>query len=150
MKILLTGGGTGGHIIPLLAVVSEARKLAAEQGIKNLEFMFVGPKGDFEENILKAGIQTRTIKAGKLRRYLSIENFIDVFKIPVGILQSLCYILKFKPDIIFSKGGFAAVPSVIASRILGVPILTHESDKIPGLANKIISFFAAEVFVSFS
>lgn len=149
MKILLTGGGTGGHIIPLLAVVSKLKKLADERKIGKLEFMLIGSDSDFNKNISESGIQIKIIKTGKLRRYFSIENLIDIFRIPIGIVQSLHYIYQFKPDVVFSKGGFASVPPVIAARILRVPILTHESDIVPGLANKIISFFAAEILVSF-
>lgn len=149
MKILLTGGGTGGHIIPLLAVVSELEKICAQGKIAKTEFMLITTTSGFNKNISNAGIRVKIIKAGKLRRYFSLENLIDMFKIPVGIIQSLYYINQFKPDVVFSKGGFASVPPVMAARILKIPILTHESDVIPGLANKIISFFATKIFVSF-
>jgi len=149
MKILLTGGGTGGHIVPLLAVVSELKELAAARKIGKPEFMLISPDSDFNKSISDAGIKVKTIKAGKLRRYFSVENLADVFRIPVGIAQSLYRICRFKPDVVFSKGGFASVPPVVAARILKIPILTHESDIVPGLANKMISFFATEMLVSF-
>ena len=159
MKILLTGGGTGGHLIPLLGVVSELKKInnKAPQGSATMEpandepeFLLITPASDFNQSISEAGIQIKTIKAGKLRRYFSWENLRDIFKIPVGIVQSLYYVYKFKPDVVFSKGGFASVPPVIASWILRVPIVTHESDIVPGLANRIIARFASKILISFS
>jgi len=160
MKVLLTGGGTGGHLIPLLGVVFELKKIiknykrlhssAETMEPTSLEFLLITPASDFNKNILEAGIQIKTIKAGKLRRYFSWENFRDILKIPVGIIQSLYYVYKFKPDIVFSKGGFASVPPVIASWILRVPIVTHESDIVPGLANRIIARFASKILISFS
>lgn len=155
MKILLTGGGTGGHLIPFLSIVEELKKRKEIFSVKttdseNLEFMFIGPAGDFNQIISNVGISVKTIKAGKLRRYLSLENLIDIFKIPIGIFQSFHFILKFKPDLVFSKGGFASVPPVFASWVLRVPIVTHESDIVPGLATKIISSFATKILISFS
>ena len=146
MKILLTGGGTGGHLIPLLGVISELKKLNKEK----IEFLLISPDSDFNKNISDAGILVKKIKAGKLRRYFSLENLTDILKIPVGIIQSLYYIYKFRPDVIFSKGGFASVPPVIAGWLLRVPIVTHESDIVPGLANRIIARFASKIFISFS
>ena len=150
MKILLTGGGTGGHLMPLLAVVFELKKLSMEEKTDELEFLLLSPDSEFNKNISDAGIQIKAIKAGKLRRYFSLENLIDIFKIPIGVAQSLYYISKFKPDIVFSKGGFASIPPVIAAWILRIPIITHESDIIPGLANKIIARFSSKILVSFS
>ena len=150
MKILLTGGGTGGHLIPLLGVISEIRKISAEKKLGKPEFLLITPASGFNENISEAGIQIKTIKAGKLRRYFSWENLGDIFKIPIGMIQSLYHISKFKPDIVFSKGGFASVPPVIASWVLRVPIVTHESDIVPGLANHIIARFASKILISFS
>jgi len=150
MKILLTGGGTGGHLIPLLGVVSELKKISAEKKLEEPEFLLITPASDFNKNISDAGIKIKIIKAGKLRRYFSWENFRDILKIPVGAIQSLYYILKFKPDVVFSKGGFASVPPVIATWILKIPIVTHESDIVPGLANRIIARLASKILISFS
>ncbi len=150
MKILLTGGGTGGHLIPLLGVVSELKKISAERKLEKPEFLLIAPASGFNKNISDAGIKIKIIKAGKLRRYFSLENIIDIFKIPIGAIQSLCYIRKFKPNVVFSKGGFASVPPVIAAWTLRIPIVTHESDIVPGLANKIIARFASKILISFS
>ena len=150
MKILLTGGGTGGHLIPLLGVVSELKKISAEKKLEEPKFLLITPASGFNKNISESGIKIKTIKAGKLRRYFSWENLKDVFKIPVGAIQSLFYIYRFKPNVVFSKGGFASVPPVIAAWILRIPIVTHESDIIPGLANRIIARFASKILISFS
>lgn len=144
MKILLTGGGTGGHLIPLLSVVAEIRKRD-----EKAQFLFVGPKSDFNDALRAVGIEVREVSAGKIRRYFSWENFIDIFKVLIGTDEALFYILKFKPDVVFSKGGFASFPAVLAASYLRVPILTHESDTVPGLANKIIGKFASKIFISF-
>jgi len=144
MKILLTGGGTGGHLIPLLSVVAEIKKRDA-----NAEFLFVGPKSDFNDTLREAGIEVKIVNAGKLRRYFSLENFSDIFKVLMGIDQAFFYILQFKPDVIFSKGGFASVPAVFAASYTRIPILTHESDTVPGIANKLIGRFAKKIFISF-
>lgn len=149
MKILLAGGGTGGHVAPILAVVSEIKKMAEEKNTQEPEFMLITPDEHFKELIERAGIKVRKIKAGKLRRYFDMKNLSDIFKIAFGIIQSIYHIWKFEPDVVFSKGGFASVPVVVASWMLGVPIITHESDITPGLANKINSFFATKVLVSF-
>ncbi len=133
--------------MPVLAVAAEIRKIKLVD--KKLDFMFIGPESDFNKAISGAGIKIKTIKAGKLRRYFSLENFTDIFKIIFGAIQSLYFIYKFKPDAVFSKGGFASVPPVAASWILRAPIFSHESDIVPGLANKIISRFADKIFISF-
>lgn len=144
MKILLTGGGTGGHLIPLLSVVAEIRKRD-----EAAQFLFIGPKSYFNDELRAVGIEVRKINAGKIRRYFSWQNFLDIFKVLIGTDEAFFYILKFKPDIVFSKGGFASFPAVLAASYLRVPILTHESDTVPGLANKIIGKFANKIFISF-
>jgi UDP-N-acetylglucosamine--N-acetylmuramyl-(pentapeptide) pyrophosphoryl-undecaprenol N-acetylglucosamine transferase len=146
MKILLTGGGSGGHIIPILAVVEKLKEI--KNG--NIEFLFLSPNSGFNKSTSETGMQIKIIKAGKLRRYFSWENFTDIFKIIIGIFQSFYYIYKFKPDVVFSKGGFASVPPAIAAWILRKPIVTHESDIVPGLANRIIARFASKILISFS
>lgn len=152
MKILFTGGGTGGHIFPIIAVAREIRKIAND---KKLDFLFIGPRDEFSETFLpQEGIKIKNILSGKVRRYLSIESFFknlfDIFvKIPIGIFQSFLYIFFKNPDVIFSKGGFGSIPPVIAGWLLGVPIFLHESDIAPGMANRFLSKFAVEIFVSF-
>lgn len=152
MKILFTGGGTGGHIFPIIAVAREIRKIAP-QG--KLDFLYVGPKDDFGEILLsQEGIKIKTVSAGKIRRYSGFNNFFEnlfdiLFRIPIGILQAFFYLFFASPDLIFSKGGFGSLPAVFAGWLLGIPIFLHESDCVPGLANRILDKFALETFVSF-
>ncbi len=153
MKVLFTGGGTAGHIMPLIAVAREIRKIYSE---KNLKFSYLGPKDNFGSLLLsQEGIKVGGILAGKVRRYLSpkafFQNIFDVlFKIPLGIIQSFFYIFFSGPDIIFSKGGYGALPATISGWLLRVPIFLHESDVVPGKTNRFLSKFAKEVFVSFA
>lgn len=152
MKILFTGGGTGGHVIPIIAITREIKKIYQK---KNLEFYFIGPKNEFDSAMLAGeGIRIKNVSAGKIRRYFSlgalVQNFIDIFiRIPVGILQSFFYIFFLSPDLIFSKGGYGSIPGVIASKLLYVPIFLHESDIVPGAANRLLCNFALEIFASF-
>ena len=152
MKILFTGGGTGGHTVPIIAICREIRKIYPG---KELEFVFLGPKDEFGlEFFAKEGIKVKHILSGKIRRYFSItsifHNLIDIFiKLPLGIIQAFFYIFILSPDVIFSKGGYGSLPGVIAGKILFVPIFLHESDIVPGFSNKILGELAVEIFVSF-
>jgi len=153
MKILFTGGGTAGHIMPLIAVAREIRKIYQKDDLK---FFYLGPKDNFGSLLLsQEGIKVKGIFAGKIRRYLNpkafFQNIFDVlFKIPAGIIQSFFYIFFFAPDVIFSKGGYGALPATISGWLLRVPIFLHESDVIPGKTNRFLSKFAVEIFVSSS
>ena len=150
MRILLTGGGTGGHITPLIAVAQELKKFSREKNLPNPELLFLGPDSFSEELLAKENIKMKTILAGKLRRYFSLLNFLDIFKFPVGLIQALWHVFVFMPDIVFAKGGFGSFPVVMASRLFRIPVLLHESDIIPGLANRFLSRFAKKIAVSFS
>ncbi|MFC1663773.1 glycosyltransferase [Patescibacteria group bacterium] len=152
MKILFTGGGTGGHIFPIIGIVRELRRLDP----KDFQFFYIGPKDDFGSILLsQEGVKVKTIFAGKIRRYWGVksffQNFFDIFfKTPIGFLQSFFYLFFLSPDLIFSKGGYGSVAPVLSGWILQVPIFSHESDITPGLANKFLSRFSLKIFVSFS
>ncbi len=147
MKILFTGGGSAGHIFPIIAIV---RKIKENPRAKNIEFLYIGPRDKFSSSLLvREGIEVKQIITGKIRRYFSFKNFIDIFKMPVGFFQAFYYIFVFSPDLIFSKGGYGSVSSVIAGWFLLTPIILHESDVVPGLANKIASKTAMEIFIAF-
>jgi UDP-N-acetylglucosamine--N-acetylmuramyl-(pentapeptide) pyrophosphoryl-undecaprenol N-acetylglucosamine transferase len=139
--IVVTGGGTGGHVYPVLAVLEE---------LPSIRVVWIGSGSQLERRILE-GRQLRYygIPAGKLRRYFSLRNIIDVFKIVLGFLASAAILLREKPKLVFSKGGYVSVPPVAAARLLGIPSLTHESDLRPGLATRINARFADGVLVSF-
>ncbi|MDP3990862.1 MAG: UDP-N-acetylglucosamine--N-acetylmuramyl-(pentapeptide) pyrophosphoryl-undecaprenol N-acetylglucosamine transferase [Candidatus Nealsonbacteria bacterium] len=150
MKILFTGGGTAGHIFPIIAVVRELRKI----GFK-ADFFYLGPKDEFGSVFLsQEGIKMKWIMAGKIRRYFAwqsfLQNIVDIlFKMPIGFFQSFFYVFLLAPDLIFSKGGYGSISPVIAGQILQVPVLLHESDISPGLANRFLSKFTPKVFISF-
>jgi len=148
MKILFTGGGTAGHIFPIIAIVREIKR---NNPYGNFQFFYIGPKDKFAKDLLsEEGIGVKTISAGKIRRYFSFQNIIDViFKFPLGFFQAFYYVFVISPDLIFSKGGYGSMPAVIVGWMLLVPIFIHESDVSPGLANKIASKFALEIFTAF-
>jgi len=152
MKILFTGGGTGGHIFPIIAISREIGKICPE---KKIEFFYIGPKDELGKIFLsQEGIKVKKILAGKIRRYFNaksfFENLIDIlFKIPIGTFQAFFYIFFLAPDLIFSKGGFGSIPAVLAGKLLGTPIFLHESDAIPGMANRFLAGFSLEIFISF-
>jgi UDP-N-acetylglucosamine--N-acetylmuramyl-(pentapeptide) pyrophosphoryl-undecaprenol N-acetylglucosamine transferase len=142
--VAITGGGTGGHIFPNIAVIEELLRR------NRTRVLWIGQKGGNEEEwARRIGVPYYGIRSGKLRRYLSIKNAFDVFHVLIGTVQSFFILRKKRPDILFSKGGFVSVPPVIASGLLGVPIITHESDITPGLATRIIARYASVVCVSF-
>ena len=152
MKLVFTGGGTGGHIFPIIAVVREIRKSYQD---KDIEFFYIGPKDEFFSILLsQESIKVKTVLGGKIRRYFGIkalfQNFIDVFiKIPIGFFQAFFYFFLLAPDLIVSKGGFGSVPGVMAGKLLQIPIFLHESDIAPGLANQFLARFSLKIFVSF-
>ena len=154
MKIVFTGGGSAGHIIPIIAITREIRRFyLGEQ--KKLQFIYFGPKDEFSSILLsQEGIKIKYILTGKIRRHLNLKSFfqnlVDIlFKIPLGTFQAFVHLLFLNPDLIFSKGGYGSVPTVISGWILETPILLHESDSVPGLANRFLSKFALKIFVSF-
>ncbi|MDI6883044.1 MAG: UDP-N-acetylglucosamine--N-acetylmuramyl-(pentapeptide) pyrophosphoryl-undecaprenol N-acetylglucosamine transferase [Patescibacteria group bacterium] len=148
MTIIFTGGGTAGHIFPIIAICREIRKIRS--GDKNLRLFYIGTGDAYSLNLLaQEGVKIKKIFAGKLRRYFSFRNFLDLFKIPIGILQSFFWLFFLTPDLVFSKGGYGSFPAAFSARILHIPIFLHESDVSPGLASRIESRWALEIFTSF-
>lgn len=145
-RIVLTGGGSGGHIFPLIAVACKLR----EQLQGDVEFLYIGSEGPIEAVAMHdAGIPTRFIRFGKWRRYASGRNFTDIFRMILGFFQSLWLLLRYMPDVVFSKGGAVAVPVVVVAWLYRIPILTHESDAMPGTANRIIGKFADRIAIGY-
>jgi UDP-N-acetylglucosamine--N-acetylmuramyl-(pentapeptide) pyrophosphoryl-undecaprenol N-acetylglucosamine transferase len=139
--IVVTGGGTGGHVYPVLAVLDE---------LPPIRVVWIGSGSQLERRILEGRkLRYYGIPTGKLRRYFSLQNIVDLFKIAAGFFVSLLILLREKPNLVFSKGGYVSVPPVAAARLLGIPSLTHESDLRPGLATRINARFADRVLVSF-
>ena len=142
-KIIMTGGGTAGHVTPNLALVPSL----IEEGF---EIKYIGSRDGIEKDIItKAHIPYYGISSGKLRRYFDVKNFTDPFKVLKGVCEALKILSKEKPDVIFSKGGFVTVPVVIAASMKKIPVIAHESDITPGLANKLASPFCDKLCVTF-
>lgn len=145
-RIVLSGGGTGGHLFPLLPVARELRVKLGE----NTEILYFGPAGELEKKIIgEAGIVSIHIASGKWRRYFDVRNITDIFKNGVGFLQALFHLYRHMPDAVFSKGAYAAVPVVLAAWIYRIPIMTQDSDATPGVANKIMGKFADRIAVAY-
>jgi len=143
MKILLTGGGTAGHITPNIALIHELKKMG-------YNISYIGTKEGMEYDLIKnENVEFYPIKAGKLRRYFDFKTIPDFFRVIKGFFQSFSIIRKIKPDVIFSKGGFVSCPVIWAGWILKVPIVIHESDYTPGLANKLAMPFSKEICLTF-
>jgi UDP-N-acetylglucosamine--N-acetylmuramyl-(pentapeptide) pyrophosphoryl-undecaprenol N-acetylglucosamine transferase len=141
--VAFTGGGTAGHVFPGLAVAAELTRRWDGR------IVWLGSRSGPERGLVEsAGIPFRAIPAGKLRRYLSIANVTDAFRIVAGLAASLGVLAAERPALLFSKGGFVSVPPVIAARLLGIPAFTHESDVDPGLATRINARFCERVMVS--
>jgi len=142
-KIVFTGGGTAGHVTPNIALISKLKE-------KDWHIEYIGSKYGIEKKLIsQIGITYHEISTGKLRRYFDIKNFTDPFKVIKGLFESYFFIRKIKPNLIFSKGGFVAVPVVIAGFLNRVPVITHESDITIGLANKISIPLSKKVCLSF-
>ena len=149
MRIILTGGGTGGHFYPIIAVAEALKDVASEKKFVELDLIFMSDSAYNEKLLKQEGIRFEKILSGKMRRYFSFYNIIDVFKIAVGAIQALFRVYKEFPDVIFGKGGYASFPSLLAARILRIPVLIHESDARPGQVNKWAGKFAKKVAISF-
>lgn len=144
MRALVVGGGSAGHVIPALPVIEalKARGYAID---------FVGTYSGLEESLIaSAGVTFHAISAGKLRRYFSWQNFTDLFRIARGCWQAFWLLGRVKPDVVFSKGGFVSFPVALASWLRRVPLVAHESDLTPGLANRLVLPFTRTLCVSFA
>lgn len=144
-KIIFTGGGTAGHVTLNLILIPKFIK-------DGWEVHYIGDdKGIEHQEIKKSGLDVtfHAIATGKLRRYFSWQNLLDIFKVGFGVMQSLFIIARLRPKALFSKGGFVSVPPVIAARLLGVPAFIHESDLSMGLANRIAYRFATTMYTTF-
>jgi UDP-N-acetylglucosamine--N-acetylmuramyl-(pentapeptide) pyrophosphoryl-undecaprenol N-acetylglucosamine transferase len=143
-RIMLVGGGSGGHVFPLIAVAESLR-----QKDPSLELIALGEGSFMAQAIAGTGITYHAIFAGKMRRYFSVWSFLDPFKAIVGLFQSLWWLLYYMPDVVFCKGGYVSVMPALVAKLYFIPVYIHESDSIPGMANKLIGKMAKTVFISF-
>lgn len=142
-RIIFAGGGTAGHVFPSLAVAEVLKR-------RGWECIFIGTKEGPEAKLVPAaGFPFHSVPAGKWRRYLSFQNLVDQLKLSPGVLKSIYLIRRLKPAVIFAKGGYGAVPVAIGGWLSGVPVIAHETDIIPGIANRVIGRIAKKICVSF-
>ncbi len=149
MKILLTGGGSGGHFYPLIAVAEAINELTKKENLVFAEIYFMSDSSYDAEALIENDITFIPIPAGKIRRYASIANFFDIFRTAFGVIIALRKVFKIYPDVIFSKGAYASFPVLMAARILRIPVIIHESDSVPGKTNLWAGKFARRIAVSY-
>jgi len=146
-RILLVGGGSGGHVYPVIAVANALKERSANAG--GLDLALLGDDNFMRQAAQENGIKFRSILAGKLRRYFSLLAVLDIFKFPIGFLQSLWHVFWFMPDAVFAKGGYVSIMPALVARLYFIPLYIHESDSTPGLVNRMLGRLADKIFISF-
>ncbi len=147
-RVLLVGGGTGGHVYPLIAVARAVNAQAQQQGLK-VDMVLLGD-GEYARRAAKeSGIRYSSIIAPKIRRYASAAHALDMFKVPIALVQSLWKLFWYMPDVVFAKGGYTCAFPTLAARFYRIPVYLHESDSVPGLANRILAKRSKLVFTAF-
>lgn len=153
MKILLTGGGTGGHFYPIIAIAAELNEVAKENRLIKPELFYMSTEPYNEGLLFENNITFVPVTAGKIRGKLSIGNiilnFFDIFKTIFGMLTALRKVFSIYPDVVFGKGAYVSFPALFAARILGIPVIIHESDSTPGKVNKWAGRFAKKIAISY-
>lgn len=149
MKILFTGGGTGGHFYPIIAVAEGIHDLVREKKLLEPNLYYAAPDPYDRDMLMASAITFVPTSAGKMRRYFSLLNLIDYFKTGWGIIRSVLRIFFLYPDVVFGKGGYASFPTLLAAKLFKIPVVIHESDAVPGRVNRWAGAFAAKVAISF-
>ena len=143
IRAVVTGGGSAGHVVPTLPVIEALQA-------RNWNISFIGSDSGLEERLVAPlGVRYFGVRPGKLRRYWSFDNVVDAFRVPLSVLQAFRVLGRIRPDVVFSKGGFVAFPVVVAAWIRGIPVVAHESDLSPGLANRLTLPLVASLCVNF-
>lgn len=150
MRILFTGGGSGGHFYPIIAVAQELNSLIKEKRLLGAELYYMSPSPYNAGVLFENGITYKKNYAGKMRRYFSLLNITDAFKTGIGIIQSTIEVFKLYPDVVFAKGGYASFPVLFAAKLLKIPVVIHESDSVPGRVNAWAGKFAEKIAISYS
>lgn len=150
MRILFSGGGTGGHFFPIIAVLRELKRIAEEEQILDVELFYMGPNDFGNELLRQEEVILIKIPTGKIRRYSSLANFFDPFLTAFAILRAMWHMFVVMPDVIFSKGGYGALPAVLSAIIFHIPIIIHESDSVPGMVNSFSARFAKRIGIAFT
>jgi UDP-N-acetylglucosamine--N-acetylmuramyl-(pentapeptide) pyrophosphoryl-undecaprenol N-acetylglucosamine transferase len=149
MKIVLAGGGTGGHFYPLIAVAEELRRAMRERKMLEAKIYYLAPTPYSSRILFDHDIDYRKIRAGKIRRYHSILNFFDWFKTAWGVIKATALLFQIYPDVVFGKGGYTSFPVLFAAKLLKIPVVIHESDSEPGRVNKWAAKFAKAIAISY-
>lgn len=149
MKILFTGGGTGGHFYPMIAIAQAINQKVTEKKILAPKLYYMAPTKYNPRALFDNEIEFIQVPAGKIRRYFSILNFTDLFKTFWGVISALIKVYRLYPDVVFGKGGYASFPALFAAKILGIPVIIHESDSSPGRVNAWASSFAQKIAISY-
>lgn len=149
MRIVFTGGGTGGHFYPIIAVAERVNQLVDSENILNSELYYISDNPYDKEVLFENRIKYVEVPTGKLRKYFSLRNFVDIFKTIAGMFRGFWSLFSTYPDVVFGKGGYASFPTIFAARLLRIPVVIHESDSTPGRVNKWAGKFARKVAVSF-
>ncbi len=147
-RVVFTGGGSGGHVYPLIAVAEALQRRLVELKAP-AELHYLGPKDAYSALLAEKGVVMHPIASGKVRRYASADNFLDAPKFVIGFLQALWNLYFIMPDVVFSKGGTGALPVVVAAWFYRIPVAIHDSDAQPGLTNRASARFASRVFLAF-
>ncbi len=149
MKIVFTGGGSGGHFYPVIAVAQKVNQIIDTENIIEAKLYYFSNDPYDKEVLFEHGLLFEKISTGKLRLYFSLKNFTDLFKILFGTINAVYKLFTIYPDVVFGKGGYASFPILLAARILRIPVIIHESDSAPGRVNKWASKFAKKIAISF-
>ena len=149
MRIVFTGGGTGGHLYPIAAVVRELKRIAEDERILDIQLYYLGPEREAPPMLAAEDVVSAYIPAGKIRRYASIENFIDIARTGWGLLVGLWRMFLIMPDVVFAKGGYGSFPTLAAARIYRLPVVAHESDAVPGRVSRWAGKWAVRVAIAF-
>jgi UDP-N-acetylglucosamine--N-acetylmuramyl-(pentapeptide) pyrophosphoryl-undecaprenol N-acetylglucosamine transferase len=149
MKILFTGGGSGGHFYPIIAIVEAIHDIETKERLLPADLYFISDSPYDQEQLFNHGVSYVEVKTGKRRTYSSISNFFDIFKTGIAILKAMGKVFSIYPDVVFGKGGFASYPTLWAARFFRIPVIIHESDTVPGRVNLWASKFAKYVIVSY-
>ncbi len=149
MKIVFTGGGTGGHFYPIIAITQKVNQIISHEHILGAQLFYISDGPYDKKMLVENDLIYEQISAGKMRTYFSFKNFSDIFKTFFGIINAIFKLFSIYPDVVFGKGGYASFPVIFAARILRIPVIIHESDSVPGRVNVWAGHFAKKIAISF-
>ncbi|MFZ3011773.1 MAG: UDP-N-acetylglucosamine--N-acetylmuramyl-(pentapeptide) pyrophosphoryl-undecaprenol N-acetylglucosamine transferase [Minisyncoccia bacterium] len=149
MKIVFTGGGTGGHFYPVIAVAQKVNQIIDHEHILGAKLFYISDGPYDKKMLVENELLFEQVSAGKMRTYFSLKNFSDIFKTFFGVINAIFKLFSIYPDVVFGKGGYASFPVMFAARFLHIPVIIHESDSAPGRVNKWAGRFAKKIALSF-